>query len=71
VKELTLATSLWVPFAIFFGLTVLTATFWLFLPETMDIQLPDNVLQSRRVEDEEEIIMRASSRKKTRQTSLS
>ena len=58
IKELTIATSLWVPFAIFFGLTCVTATLWLLLPETMDIQLPDNVLQSKRVEEEEEKVRR-------------
>ena len=52
VKELTLATSLWVSFAMFFGLTLITATLWLFLPETMDIQLPDNITQSKIVEEE-------------------
>ena len=54
MKELTIATSLWVSFAIFTALTVTTATLWMFLPETMDIQLPDNVLQSKRVEKGEE-----------------
>jgi len=53
IKELTIATYLWVPFVIFTALSVLTATLWLFLPETMDIQLPDNVLQSKEVEQQE------------------
>ena len=64
IKELTIATSLWVPFTIFTGLTIITGIFWLFLPETMDIQLPDNVIQSKNVEKEEERVkaIRASRR---------
>ena len=64
IKELTIATSLWVPFAIFTALTIITATLWSFLPETMDIQLPDNVIQSKNVEKEEERVkaIRASRR---------
>ena len=54
MKELTIATSLWVSFAIFTALTITTATLWMLLPETMDIQLPDNVLHSKQVEEGEE-----------------
>jgi OCT family organic cation transporter-like MFS transporter 4/5 len=69
MKELTLATSLWVSFAIFAALTVATAILWLLLPETMDIQLPDNILQTRKVGAEEEILRRHS--QTPRQTSRS
>ena len=54
IKELTIATSLWVPFTIFTALSIIAGTLWLFLPETMDIQLPDNVIQSKNIEKEEE-----------------
>ena len=68
IKELTIATSLWVSFAIFTGLALITATLWLFLPETMDIQLPDNVIQSKNVEIEEERVR--ARRASRRQSSL-
>ena len=68
IKELTIATSLWVPFTIFTGLTIITGIFWLFLPETMDIQLPDNVIQSKNVEIEEERVR--ARRASRRQSSL-
>ena len=57
IKELTIATSLWVPFAIFTALTVITAILWTFLPETMDIQLPDNILQTIQVDDEQQRVV--------------
>ena len=62
IKELTIATSLWVPFTIFTTLITITATLWLFLPETMDIQLPDNVIQSKNVEEERMKAKRTSRR---------
>ena len=68
IKELTIATSLWVPFTIFTALITITATLWLFLPETMDIQLPDNVIQSKNVEIEEERVR--ARRASRRQSSL-
>ena len=77
IKELTIATALWVPFAIFTALTVITATLWLFLPETMDVQLPDTLIQSKNIEAEGEIarsrrasrVSRAASRAASRRAS--
>jgi OCT family organic cation transporter-like MFS transporter 4/5 len=52
VKELTIATYLWIPFAIYTILTVTTAFLWIFLPNTFDVHLPDNIKQSTRLENE-------------------
>ena len=52
VKELTLATSLAVPFALFVFLAATCAFLWMFLPDTTDIQLPDTILQTKKVEEQ-------------------
>ena len=52
VKELTLATSLAVPVALFVFLAATCAFLWIFLPDTTDIELPDTILQTKRVEEE-------------------
>lgn len=49
IKELTLATHLSVSLIIFASLSVVNALLMMMLPDTTDIQLPDNILQSKEV----------------------
>ena len=58
IKELTLATHLAVPFALFLFLSITNVILWIFLPNTTDIELPDTILQSKRVDEEAEQVSR-------------
>lgn len=62
IKELTLATHLAVPFALFIVLSLTNVITWHWLPNTTDIQLPDTILQSKKVEEEAKEVIRRNSR---------
>ena len=62
IKELTLATHLSVPFTLFIFLSLTNVITWHWLPNTTDIQLPDSILQSKKVEEEAEQVIRRNSR---------
>ena len=62
IKELTLATHLTVPFSLFTILSIANVITWHWLPNTTDIQLPDSILQSKKVDVEAELVLRRTSR---------
>ena len=53
IKELTLATHLAVPFILFIVLALTSSLLWMLLPNTTDIELPDSIFHSKKVEEEE------------------
>jgi len=61
-KELTNATHFAVPIAIFFVLSTTNAILLMLLPDTTDIQLPDNIFQTKAVAEDEKIQSRRTSR---------
>ena len=67
IKELTLATHLGVPVALFTVLSIVNALLWFLLPNTTDIELPDTIIQTKKVEEEAEVVR---SRRTSRITSL-
>lgn len=62
IKELTIATHLSVPFILFAFLSITNVITWQWLPNTTDIELPDSILQSKKVEEEEAARSRRTSR---------
>jgi OCT family organic cation transporter-like MFS transporter 4/5 len=53
IKELTLATHLAVPYVLFILMTFTSCFLWTLVPNTTDIELPDTILHSKKVEEED------------------
>jgi MFS family permease len=62
IKELTEATHLSVAIGLFCFLSITNVLFLMLLPDTTDVQLPDNIFQTKAVEEDEKVRSRRASR---------